>query len=218
MARYSETEVDAFMRRFWWIIIGCGAVLAVPIVIYGVYLDRRLDSFENALRYRNPVGQEDFPAHDVNYSSTNLVHGQTVYVPAYSHVYHQDGRPHLLTVTLSVRNTSASRDIVINSVRYFDTNGKEVKSYLEKSLRLAALATTEFLVERNDASGGSGANFLVEWVADNAVTQPIIEAVMIDTSGQQGISFARMGQVVSEVPPDPTVGDEDSVPAPTSTE
>jgi hypothetical protein len=84
-------------------------------------------------------------------------------------------------------------------VRYFDTRGKEVKSYLDKPVRLPALGTTEVLIERDDSTGGSGANFLVEWYANQPVTEPIIEAVMIDTKSQQGISFARRGSVISEV-------------------
>lgn len=98
-------------------------------------------------------------------------------------------------------------EIVVQTVRYFDTKGKEVKSYLDKPVRLPALGTTEVLVERDDASGGSGANFLVEWYANNPVTEPIIEAVMIDTNSQQGISFARRGSVISEAVPD-AVADE----------
>jgi len=68
-------------------------------------------------------------------------------------------------------------------------------------LRLAPLATTEFFVPEQDSSGGSGANFIVEWVAEKKqVNTPIIEAVMISTSGQQGISFVRSGQVVQALP------------------
>ena len=39
-------------------------------------------------------------------SQSRLVKGQTIYVPAYSHVYHGDRQqPFQLAVTLSVRNT-----------------------------------------------------------------------------------------------------------------
>ncbi len=198
-------EFDAFMRNVKWFIAGSVVLIGVPLVIYGFYLDRRLTSFEGSLRYRPPAEygedntDEGLPDDDPGYLSGNPVQGQVVYVPAYSHIYHDDGAPYLLTITLSVRNTSLVREIVVKSVRYFDTRGKVVKSYLAKPLRLPPLATTEFLVERDDATGGSGANFLVEWVAEEEVTEPIIEAVMIDTKGQQGISFARRGKPVREV-------------------
>ena len=89
--------------------------------------------------------------------------------------------------------------ILLKSVRYFDTGGNQIRSFINKPLRLGPLATREFLVERDDATGGSGANFLVEWVADKPVSEPIIESVMIDTSGQQGISFVRAGTVIKEL-------------------
>lgn len=202
-------QADAFMRRFYQVIVGVVLVFAVPLAIYAFYLDRRLDSFEESLRYRPPQEVEEYATEDVsNYLSANPVQGQIVYVPAYSHIYHDDGDPYLLTITLSVRNTSLNREIVVRSVRYFDTKGKEVKSYLTHSLRLPPLATTEFLVERDDATGGSGANFLVEWVAEEEVTEPIIESVMIDTKGQQGISFARNGRPVREVGPEKDPNEE----------
>ncbi|MCA9110215.1 MAG: DUF3124 domain-containing protein, partial [Planctomycetaceae bacterium] len=37
--------------------------------------------------------------------------------------------------------------------------------------------------------------------SDAVVSEPIIEAVMIDTDRQQGISFARTGKVIEEVTP-----------------
>ena len=199
MAKNTDSDVDAFMRRFWLILIVCFVVFLVPAFLGAYYLERRLDSFEDALHFQAPeeLGAETAEL-NIDHLTSSAVQGQTVYVPVYSHVYHQNGKPQLLTITLSIRNTSLDSDIIVTSVRYFDTNGKEVKSYLAKPRSLAPLATTEFLVERDDTSGGSGANFLVEWISKEPVTQPVIEAVMIDTSGQQGISFARSGTVIRE--------------------
>jgi len=201
-------EADSFMRQMKLLIVGAVAIFLVPLLIYGLYLERRLNSFEDSLRYRPPQEAEDYAdGGQREQSPLAPVQGQVVYVPAYSHIYHEDGSPYLLTITLSIRNTSMDHEIVVNSVRYFGTKGKEVKSHLQKPLRLAALATVEFLIERDDSAGGSGANFLVEWVADQAVPEPIIEAVMIDTKGQQGISFARSGRVIREVVPKTDTGE-----------
>lgn len=196
-------ETEAFLRQVKLLIIVFIAVFCIPVIIYAVYLDSRLESFENALRYSSPEDYQSVETlrGDLHYLTENPVEGQVVYVPAYSHVYHGSGEPHLLTITLSIRNTSMDSEIVVQSVRYFDTKGKEVKSYLKKPVRLPALGTTEILVERDDSSGGSGANFLVEWFADTPVTEPIVEAVMIDTKSQQGISFVRRGSVLSEAIP-----------------
>lgn len=194
-------DVDAFMRRLKLLIGGVVAVVVLPLVLYAVYLDQRLDAFEATLDQSPPeeLEGEDRPRDDLYHFAAHRVEGQVVYVPAYSHVYHAEGKPYLLTITLSVRNTSMEDEIVVKSVRYFDTKGKEVRSYLQKAARLPALGTTEIVIERDDAKGGSGANFLVEWYADRPVNEPIIEAVMIDTTSQQGISFVRRGSVIGEL-------------------
>ena len=127
--------------------------------------------------------------------------GQVVYVSAYSHVYHGDGARFLMAVTLSIRNTSPSDSIVIRSVRYYDSAGNLVKETTEVPLRLAPLATAEFLIPEQDPSGGSGANFLVEWVAERPdITLPVIETVMV-TTHSQGISFLATGRVIGELRP-----------------
>ncbi|EKQ68482.1 Protein of unknown function (DUF3124) [Leptolyngbyaceae cyanobacterium JSC-12] len=134
---------------------------------------------------------------------TKISQGQIVYVPVYSHIYHGNGQEQLLTVTLSIRNTSLKLPLFIRSVRYYDSAGNQVKEYTQGTLRLLPLATTEFLIPQQDASGGSGANFIVEWVAEQPISTPIIEAVMISTSSQQGISFVTSGRVIQEIPPTP---------------
>ena len=126
--------------------------------------------------------------------------GQTVYVPAYSHVYSGDRqRPVDLTATLSVRNADAGGSIQIRRVRYVGTDGRVLRSYLAEPRTLGPLATAEFVVDESDRAGGVGASFLVEWGADAAVAAPVVEAVMISTAGQQGISFVTEGRVVEEV-------------------
>ncbi|MGE4292544.1 MAG: DUF3124 domain-containing protein [Desulfovibrio sp.] len=125
--------------------------------------------------------------------------GQTVYVPVYSHVYHgSKARPFQLAVTLSIRNTDPKNAVTLTSVDYYDTLGKLVKVHLLAPERLGPLATREILVDESDATGGSGANFVVRWRADKEVNTPIIETVMIGTQGQQGISFRCLGRAVRE--------------------
>ena len=198
--RPTQDVVDTFMFRFKLIIgLVIGAPL-IPMFIYAAYMEKRLDQFEAALHYQPPEESDESPQFRIgDQTALGISQGQVVYVPAYSHIYHEDGKPHMLTITMSVRNTSDENDIVVRSIRYFDTKGKEVKSYLNKPVTLGPLGTTEILVERDDATGGSGANFLVDWVAANPIPEPIIEAVMIGTTGKQGISFARNGRVIREV-------------------
>ncbi|MCW5313176.1 DUF3124 domain-containing protein [Nostoc sp. KVJ3] len=126
-----------------------------------------------------------------------IASGQTVYVPVYSHIYHYNRQEVFeLAVTLSIRNTDLTNPIVITSVRYYNSEGKLVKQYLERPIQLDALASTAFFVNRNDTSGGLGANFIVEWVAQTEISEPVVEAVMIGTDFQQGISFVSPGKVI----------------------
>ncbi|MDZ8054272.1 MAG: DUF3124 domain-containing protein [Aulosira sp. ZfuVER01] len=123
--------------------------------------------------------------------------GQTIYVPVYSHIYHNDERKILdLAATLSIRNTDLTNPMIVTAVRYYDSNGKLIKQYLERPIQLNALASTDFFVNRTDTSGGSGANFIVEWVSQKAISEPIVEAVMIATEFQQGVSFVSPGKVI----------------------
>ncbi len=126
-----------------------------------------------------------------------LSRGQLVYVPVYSHIYYGDRElPLLLTATLSLRNTDPAKPITILRVDYYDTEGHLIRSYLTKPLTLKPLASTRFVVRESDTKGGSGANFLVRWQAETEVNAPLLEAVMIGATGQQGISFTSRGWVL----------------------
>ena len=126
-----------------------------------------------------------------------LSKGQTIYVPAYSHIYSGNReKPFLLTVTVSVRNIDPKNPIQITTVNYYETQGKLLKIYLEKPVTLAPLGSLRYVVPEGDETGGSGANFIVEWRSDKPVNPPIVESVMIGTKSQQGISFTSRGQVI----------------------
>ena len=127
-----------------------------------------------------------------------LVTGQTIYVPIYSEIYHFDkSRTLQLAATLSVRNTDLQHPIIITSVKYYNSDGNLLREHLPNPLRLAPLASTDFVVNQSDQTGGSGANFLVEWVAEVEVYEPIVEALMVSTRSQQGISFISQGRVIT---------------------
>ncbi|GMU21676.1 MAG: hypothetical protein AMXMBFR13_17660 [Phycisphaerae bacterium] len=103
----------------------------------------------------------------------------------------------LLTVTLSVRNIDVHLHIRVHSIKYFDTNGELLKEFLPEPVTLSPLETAEYLVPESDISGGSGANFVVEWSGETDVNIPIIEALMIGSSGGQGISFVQRGSPIN---------------------
>ncbi|MCE5336111.1 MAG: DUF3124 domain-containing protein [Desulfobacteraceae bacterium] len=130
-------------------------------------------------------------------SEVRRMRGQTVYVPAYSHIYHGIRQaPFYLTVTLSVRNTDMKTPITLLAVDYYDTAGKLLKSYIKDEVKLDPIGSLEYVIVETEKSGGAGANFIVRWKADKPVSEPIFETVMIGTSAQQGISFTSRGRAI----------------------
>lgn len=128
---------------------------------------------------------------------SSLSKGQLVYVPAYSHIYSGDKeKPFLLTVTLSIRNIDPKRQIQITLVDYYETEGNLIKKYVDDPIILQPLGSLRYVIPETDKSGGSGANFIVEWKSDKLVNRPIIESIMIGTQTQQGISFTSRGQEI----------------------
>ena len=122
--------------------------------------------------------------------------GQTLYLPVYSKIWHGDrieGQhpvDRLVSALVSVRNTSLKTPIKIISARYYNTDGKLLKEYLDKPVVVNAMGTLELFVERKESDGGSGANFILQW--DSAVpTNPqVVEAIHADIrTGQQAFVF-----------------------------
>ena len=129
--------------------------------------------------------------------------GGTVYVPVYSSIYlgHDTARKMVeLAATVSVRNVSARHPIILDSVRYYDSTGKSIREYLDRPAELPPLGTVEFIIQRADAKGGPGANFLIHWKGHPDADEPLIEAIMLGQSGSAGISFTSAGRGVK---PDP---------------
>lgn len=124
---------------------------------------------------------------------------QTLYVPAYSHIYYGDReRPILLAVTLSVRNTDRNHPIVVESIEYFNSEGKRIREMIPGPLTLAPLSSTRSIIRESDESGGSGACFLLRWKSAKPVTEPVVETIMINTQSQLGISFTSRARVLQE--------------------
>ena len=167
------------------------AVIFITLLIV-INVATQVEDIDEKLKYVPPQTKAS------EISSEAVVAGQMIYVPVYSHIYTKGGKPFLLEATLSIRNSDPKEDITIASVRYYDTNGNLIKDYLEKPMLLKTLATAEFLVAQKEIEGGSGANFIVEWVSDTKVNQPVIEAVMIGIEGQTSISFVRTGIAIEK--------------------
>jgi hypothetical protein len=125
--------------------------------------------------------------------------GQLLYVPVYSHIYIGDReRPFNLAVTVSIRNTDPRSGLRLTAVDYYDTDGHQVRRYLEGPKIMGPLASIRYVVAEKDTEGGSGANFLVRWESDGPINPPVVEAVMIGAQSGQGISFTSQSREIQE--------------------
>ena len=131
--------------------------------------------------------------------TTLLKEAQTVYVPIYSHIYGGAKNKEIqLTATVSIRNTDPHYPLILKEVSYYNTQGKLLKHYLNKNVIIPPLGTSRFIVKEGDTTGGSGANFIVKWQAKQKIHAPLLEAIMISTRMQLGISFTSRGVVIEE--------------------
>jgi hypothetical protein len=127
-------------------------------------------------------------------------YGQTIYVPSYSHVYIGNrSQEYNLSTTLLIRNTDPERQLRITSAIYYDSEGQEVREYLEEAYILAPLESWRIIIPDDDRSGGAGANFLVKWDATELVHPPMTETVNIGERFGLGVSFINDGQVINEL-------------------
>lgn len=130
--------------------------------------------------------------------------GERLYLPVYSHVWHgevgRDGKPArtLVSVSVSIRNTDPAQSIRVTSAQYFDTDGKKLKEYFPKPVVIGPMGTRELFISRSDDSGGSGANFVVVWNSDAAVSPPLVQAVHVDLPGNRSVVFTTTAQ---RIPP-----------------
>ena len=131
------------------------------------------------------------------------VTGQTLYLPVYSHVYHGDvdskGVPQqtLVSALVSIRNTDLTRSIRVNSAVYYDTNGKKLREYLPKPVVIAPMGTHEIFIARSETAGGSGANFVLVWQADEPANAPVVEALHLNMPAGRSIAFITTARPIA---------------------
>ena len=182
-------------------------VAIVALVIFLGKLVGSVETLEERLQYKEPV-IEQLTVSDSTKLNTALVEIKTsnyaetegnikyTYVPSYSHVYRNNGRPLLLESTLSIRNTDPQYAMRVHKVEYYDSNGKMLRSFVEKTVSLSQLSSLEFLKEKMNEKGGFGAFFVVLWSSDNPLAEPVIESVMIESSPHKQISFVSEGRTL----------------------
>lgn len=123
--------------------------------------------------------------------------GQLLYMPVYSNIPYLEKQNYDLSSFLAVHNTDLKHKIRITKVDYLNTDGRLIMSFISSDQQINPLATMIFKVPKEDH--GVGANFLVEWTANQPVNEPLIESIMKDLSGNKGISFLSQGRIIREL-------------------
>jgi len=104
----------------------------------------------------------------------------------------------LLSTLVSIRNTDIKRSIRVQSAKYFDTGGKLLGERVPVATIVPPLGTLELFVELNDASGGSGANFIIKWDAEQPVNPPLVESLHVNMDGGKAVIFMTQSVPLTE--------------------
>ena len=160
-------------------------VFLLLLIIFSCEKEKEISSI-------NPVNWEKRLA---NYQETDSLIEGSSYLSVYSVIYSQTEHiTHDLTATISLRNANRNDTVFIEKAEYFDTHGNSIRSYFNKPIYIAPMETVEIVIDETDREGGTGGNFLFDWKIKATSIEPLFEAIMISTSGQQGLSFSTEGK------------------------
>ncbi len=144
----------------------------------------------------NQEGSDELRSLEVGTSMSlgNLPYQANYYVPIYSDIYVDAVRQEeLLSATLSIRNTSESDSIFVSRIDYYNTEGDLVRKYLDATIGLGPMGTINYVIEKEDDTGGSGANFYLSLSGTESSLKPVIQAVMVGETGNKGFAFVTNG-------------------------
>ena len=107
-----------------------------------------------------------------------------IYVPAYSTLSAIAGLTKVnFAVTLSMRNPSATRTLVVRRIAFFNTIGEELQVYLTQPVGLRPFGTVNLFIPVQDQRGERGRQFLVEWGCRGGCARPARQG---DHAGRNG--------------------------------
>jgi len=130
--------------------------------------------------------------------------GQSLYLPIYSHIWHGDVVANgertktLVSVSVSIRNTDPVKSIRILSAQYYDTDGKKLKEYVTTPKTIGPMGTHELFVPRSDDTGGSGANFVIQWKSDTPASPPMVEGIHANLPAGRSIAFISSARALPD--------------------
>lgn len=140
-----------------------------------------------------PIPQNDWEGRAASSIQIEQLNLKSTYLSVYSQIYDRSHNLiYDLTATVSLRNISDQDTVYILRADYYDTHGTMVKAYLKNPIFILPLETLEIVIEEQDKTGGTGANFIFDWCVKPDGLEPLFEAVML-SSRQEGVSFTTQG-------------------------
>ena len=168
-------------------------------IVIGLFLGCDNDNRQQTEQFRKEISKRQSNSYEyfqiTNEKIAPTFEKKKFYVPVYSHVYISENKYVRLSITLSIRNSDSTKDLYLESIDYYNTDGKLVKQYLSQPHILKPMASIDYVVNLEDMSGGNGAKFLINTAGKNNST-PIIQAIMINTLGNSNLSFLTQGQII----------------------
>jgi len=158
---------------------------------------------EEKKAFGNPI-PSDFDTSLLIIKAENFknVKGQLIYLPIYSNIpYVVDNKEYFsdMSAIAAIHNTDLKNKITLTQVLYFNSQGKLIHDFLQgKTKTLDPLATEHYYVPFEDKSG-SGANFLIEWISQVSVNEPLVESITAKLITNQSAAFINQGKIIREI-------------------
>lgn len=127
------------------------------------------------------------------------IRGQILYLPVYSSFPDfMDSSKFDMSAFLAFHNTDFRRSVTITRVQYFNSKGQLVHDFLKDGhIEINPLETVDYYIPYRDQSG-TGANFLIEWMSDSLVNEPLVESITYSLKNQQTVAVLSHGKILNE--------------------
>lgn len=146
------------------------------------------------------AGQDELKAHELEQriDRSEIEYQDLLYVPIYSDIYLNPLAQHnLLSATLSIRKTSFQDSLFVTKLDYYNTEGEKIRSLIDNPISISPMATVNYVIEKvnesEERTEESGANFIVALSSKSKQLKPLIQAVIIGNTNNQGFAFTTDG-------------------------
>jgi hypothetical protein len=134
-------------------------------------------------------------------SAGELSMAGAIYVPVYKSFYQSYGSTrdaYSLTSTACLHNTDPKHPIAVQTIEYFDSNGKLINKLIDAPMTIKPLTSREITLPQSSQPEDFGANLIVRWKSDQPANHPLVEVLMVGQVLNRGVSFLTRGQEIKE--------------------